>query len=359
MITAPPAVEHPTRRTGSLGGAAFVAALAMACGGSTPPTVGPSPDAAVEAAADANSPADVDTEADVVVPDTAPGTGETLTALDIPYPPPPGADDGLATLDLYWRDGAPPGRLVVLVHGGSWVGGDKSNFASAAPDFVPWWLDRGFVVAAVNFRLASKLGKEQLVRPTDQARDVAHALAWLDDHGTEYGVGEPGVVACGYSSGAHLVALLGADSSYLAEVGLPADHLVATVSLDVHAYDVPYALSLMPGSVVEDNIPLILHLFGATKAEQLAASPIHHLDDGAVPALLLSTGPGDETLVGSHGYIVSLASARYRDALEAAGVQAGHHHYPDETHGSLAVDFGAAGDTPTAATGLFLDDVSK
>ena len=50
-----------------------------------------------------------------------------------------------------------------------------------------------------------------------------------------------GVVLVGYSSGAHLVALLGADGQYLEEAGLEETVLKATISLDVHVYDVPYA----------------------------------------------------------------------------------------------------------------------
>jgi arylformamidase len=283
----------------------------------------------------------------------APGDG-TETLLDLAYDAPAGVGGALATVDVIRCAGAERRPLALLVHGGSWVSGDKSNFRESAPEFVPWWLQRGYVVAAVNFRLATPLGQELAVGPMDQARDIAHALAWIDDHADTYGIARDGTIAVGYSSGAHLVALLGADGRYLSEVGLPEDHIAATISLDVHAYDVPFALDLMVDSVVENNIPLIEHLFGTTEAEQLEASPISYVDGHVAPAMLVSVGPSPTT-PGSHGYIVSQTAARYADALVAAGHTVHTRHDSDKSHASLATGFGADGDPVTEAVGSFLD----
>ncbi len=286
------------------------------------------------------------------VPEGGPGSTETL--LDLAYDLPPGVDGGSATLDLVRRASVEPQPLVLLVHGGSWVGGDKSNFREAAPDFIPWWLGRGHVVAALNFRLATPIGAELEVGPKDQTRDIAHALAWLHSNADTYGIDPQRTIAVGYSSGAHLVALLGADGSYLEEAGLPEDRVDATVSLDVHAYDVPFALDLMVDSVVEDNIPLIQHLFGTTETAQLEASPIAHVQGYVAPALLVSVEPSP-TVRGTHGFIVSEAAARYSAALVQAGHVAETLHDSAETHASLAIGFGADGDRVTEAVGAFLD----
>jgi acetyl esterase/lipase len=263
-------------------------------------------------------------------------------------------DGALATLDLVRCRGAEPRPLALLVHGGSWVGGDKANFRTASPDFIPWWLQRGYAVAAVNFRLASPVGESLDVGPMDQARDLAHALAWLHDHAELYGIDPAQTIAVGYSSGAHLVALLGADGRYLSEVELPEERITATISLDVHVYDVPFALDLMVGSVDEQNIPLIEHLFGDTESEQLEASPIAYLEGYVAPALLVSVQPSPAE-PGTHGYIVSQAAAHYAEALVAAGHTAATHHDSDESHASLAQGFGAEGDGVTESVGSFLD----
>lgn len=288
--------------------------------------------------------------------DSVPPSDAVQEQLDLAYSPPDGVDDGLATLDLYRVDDGQQRPLVLLVHGGSWVSGDKSNFGSTAPDFIPWWIERGYVVAAVNFRLASPLGQALEVGPRDQARDIAYALAWLNEQGEERGIAPEGTVAVGYSSGAHLVALLGADGSYLEETGLPETHLAATVSLDVHAYDVPYALDLMVGSQVEQNIPLIEHLFGETTTDQLSASPIQFTQGWVAPALIVSVEPSPDE-VGTHGFVVNKAAENYAAALQAGGHTVTTLHDSDETHASLAMGFGADDDLVTETVGAFLEDL--
>ena len=88
-----------------------------------------------------------------------PTAASVLALRDLSYTLPTGRDTTMAKLDLYRLDDDHPRPLVLLVHGGSWIGGDKSNFAEAAAAFIPWWLERGYTVAAVNFRLARRPGR--------------------------------------------------------------------------------------------------------------------------------------------------------------------------------------------------------
>lgn len=295
-----------------------------------------------------------DASSDVAEPDVldagpAP-TGETLRFKDLAYTPPPGVESELATLDLYRVDDGRVRPLVLMVHGGSWASGDKAGFEDR---IVPWWLEQGYVAAAVNFRLASTRGQTPVVKPADQVRDVAAALAWLNSNADTYKIATEGVVLLGYSSGAHLVALLGTDERFLQGAGLRETLVDASISLDVHVYDVPFALSLMVGSVVEQNMPIIRHLFGDTEAEQLEGSPISYLDGWAASALIVSVDE-DPEVEGSYGYIVSNAAERYVAALEEAGHSADHIHDRTETHSSLVAGFGAPGDQVTERIKAFL-----
>lgn len=346
----------------------WIALVAVSIGCQSPEAPSqPEPDIEEDAVADTSADdthnladAVADTSVDVPlggddIPDVdATAAAERVVELDLPYTPPQGGDPGRSTVDLFYLADDRPKRLVVLVHGGSWVSGDKRNFRDAAPGLIDWWLERDFVVAAVGFRLASPVGTADPVRPVDQARDIAHAIAWLDQNGTDFGITEPGVVAFGFSSGAHLVALLGADGGYLDEVGLVPEHIAATISMDVHVYDVPYALELMEGSVVADNIALITHLFGETEAEQLQGSPAHFTQSYVAPAFLASAQPSPDE-EGTHGYIVYHAASRYQAALQAVGHTSEHHHWNDQTHSSLVVDFGQGDHGPTEAVDAFLD----
>lgn len=281
----------------------------------------------------------------------------TLEELDVPYDGPAGEDPSQFTMDVTWRPDGGSKRAVVLVHGGSWVGGDKANFREHAPALIEWFLERGYVTVAPDFRLATPLGEEGSVTPREQVEDLARALAWVDGHGADWGITESRPLLLGFSSGAHLVALLGADPRPLTSLELPEDHVYATLSFDVHAYDVPDTLELMEGSVVEHNIPLIEHLFGTTATEQLDLSPAHHLDTRVAPALLIGAEP-DPSEPGSKGWVVSQASERYVDALAGAGYTGAFHHFQDKSHSGLMMGFGYPGDGPTAAVQDFLAELA-
>ena len=279
---------------------------------------------------------------------------QIVSEIDLPYEAPAGGDADMALMDVYYLADGQPKRLLLLVHGGSWVSGDKANFGQPE-ELLPWFLERGYVVAAPNFRLASRPGGPQTVTYRDQAEDLAHALDWLMDQRHKYEIADQSAVLLGYSSGAHLVALLAADPSYLAGAGRTHEDLGASISFDVHAYHVPYALNLMAGSDIEKNIPFIEHLFGATENEQLEGSPANHAGVNVPPTLLVSAEPSQRE--GSHGFIVNAASGSYAAQLDGLGVQATHIHFDEESHQSLVMDFGAASDGPTASVSDFLGNL--
>jgi len=258
-------------------------------------------------------------------------------------------------LDIYYVPDDKPKRLLVFIHGGSWVHGNKNHLRTADP-FIQWFLKRGFVVAAPNFRLATPPGELQKVTYKEQATDIARALSWLNNHRSKYGIIEKEVFLLGFSSGAHLVPLIATDTSYLKSVGLTPDYIKATISLDVHTYDVPYALQLMKGSVVDRNIPLIKFLFGNSKKEQRLASPAFYVSKSFVPpSLIISAEPS--LTIGSHGYITSQASKRYVKLLTNLGHQATWRHFDHKTHVSLVLGFGIEGDEPTEELAKFLDSL--
>ncbi len=332
-------------------------ALVLACSSSS--KEGGAADASGESDGDTDTDSDTDGDTDTDSDtDTDGGTGppyEMVEELDVPSSPPEGGDESMALMDIYHLPDGEPKQLMVFVHGGSWVGGDKANLKEAAA-FMPWFIERDFTMAALNFRLASPVGSSPEVTYADQTTDIAFALAWLNEHGAAYGITEPGVLLFGYSSGAHLVALLAADEQYLRSAGLSHADLAAAISFDVHAYDVPYALELMQGSELAQNIPLIEHLFGETEAEQREGSPSSYAAAAAVsPSLLVSAQPSAEE--GTHGYIAANATRAYGELLQASGHVATRVHFDAKTHLSLIIDFGTPGDEPTAAVGAFLEEL--
>jgi acetyl esterase/lipase len=102
-------------------------------------------------------------------------------------------------LDLYLRDTADPKPLpvVVWVHGGGWIMGDKSPTPAAR------LVANGYAVASVEYRLAGEAPFPA------QLYDVKAAVRWLRAHAQQYHLDGAHIGAWGNSAGGHLVALLG------------------------------------------------------------------------------------------------------------------------------------------------------
>jgi acetyl esterase/lipase len=103
-------------------------------------------------------------------------------------------------LDVYApRAGARDAPVLLQVHGGAWVIGDKRQQA------LPLMLHlaaRGWVCVAANYRLSPR------ATFPDHLVDLKLALRWIREHVAEHG-GDPGFVAAtGGSAGGHLSALL-------------------------------------------------------------------------------------------------------------------------------------------------------
>ncbi len=52
--------------------------------------------------------------------------------------------------DLFAPDGGGPWPLVVFIHGGGWISGDRTMYRDEAA----WWVDEGFAAACIDYRLA-------------------------------------------------------------------------------------------------------------------------------------------------------------------------------------------------------------
>ncbi len=107
--------------------------------------------------------------------------------------------DGVALrLDLYGgRVAASPRPLVLILHGGSWRSGDRTQLPSMAKRLAAL----GYAVAAIDYRLA----------PTHRFPaahdDVRAAVDYLREHAAELGIDPSRVVLYGRSAGGHLALL--------------------------------------------------------------------------------------------------------------------------------------------------------
>jgi len=128
---------------------------------------------------------------------SASSTSATPTYADVAY----ASVSSAQKLDLYLPEGDGPFPLVLLVHGGAFMMGDKA--AGDATTGVDQLLSLGYAVASVNYRLSG-----EALAPA-QIQDIKAAVRFLRANAQEYKLNPAKFGAWGGSAGGSLVALLG------------------------------------------------------------------------------------------------------------------------------------------------------
>jgi acetyl esterase/lipase len=97
------------------------------------------------------------------------------------------------------QEGEGPFPAVLCIHGGGWVGGERTQMAET----IRVLAGRGYVAVSPNYRLASK---ERFPAPIE---DCKAAVRWLRAHARTYKIDPNCIGAVGFSAGGHLACLLG------------------------------------------------------------------------------------------------------------------------------------------------------
>jgi acetyl esterase/lipase len=247
-------------------------------------------------------------------------------------------DPSLLSLDVYAPNGAENLPVVMMVHGGGWRNGDKSNpgLNTTKPQA---FCANGYVYVSINYRLSPA------VEHPAHIEDVAAALHWLVDNIAGYG-GDPSRISImGHSAGAHLVALLGTNETRLAAEGLTLDDIESVICLDGAGYDIPARMAGRPGRLMSN---MLSSAFGNDGSKWADASPTLHVQSGVAypPFLILHTprvdAPGQSMALGN--------------ALRDSGSYAYNAQAADKTHRTINRDIGMDDDWVTDLILDFLAD---
>ena len=112
-----------------------------------------------------------------------------------------GSDSAAQKLDLYLPPhGARPYPIVVAIHGGGFMSGDKSD-GQITP--VLEAIKRGYAVVGLNYRLSKEAHFPAAIN------DVKAAVRWLRAHADDYGLDGGRIALWGDSAGGNLAALAG------------------------------------------------------------------------------------------------------------------------------------------------------
>lgn len=171
-------------------------------------------------------------------------------------------------VDVYLPDGDMPARgrrALLLVHGGGWAAGDRTELR----DLARLAAREGVVALSMDYRLTSQAG----VHWPMPADDVATVLAWARAHADALGIDPRRIALLGGSAGGHLAAWIARDPD---PAKRPARLIVLWGPWDLRAMS-PGAPTWVPQSVA------------ALLAGQPAgdASPLAHLVRGMPPTLIV------------------------------------------------------------------------
>lgn len=119
----------------------------------------------------------------------------TPTFADVPY-----GEHPRQVIDFWKADTPDPAPLVVFIHGGGWMGGDKGGIN---PRDLKELRENGIAVAAINYRLVPQ-AQEAGIRPPVKGplEDAARAIQFLRSKAGEWNVDKTRIGATGGSAGA-------------------------------------------------------------------------------------------------------------------------------------------------------------
>jgi acetyl esterase/lipase len=246
------------------------------------------------------------------------------------------ADDQDLTMDFY--QAGRPGRrpCIVVIHGGSWCGGNSQQL----PELNSELAREGFQVASINYRLAPKYASPAPVQ------DIEAAIGYLKQHSYELKIDTNNFILLGRSAGAQLA-------------------MVAAYTLDVPGIrgvvnlygptDMIWGYSKPVSSYIMDSRKVLEDFLGGpySKVPQnyVASSPVEVVSRKSVPTLIIH-GENDALVAYEH-------SQRLVKKLSDNHVP----HYllslPWATHGCDYTLTGPSGQLTTYAVGYFAKHVIK
>jgi acetyl esterase/lipase len=191
-----------------------------------------------------------------------------LVTHNIPY-----GEDARQILDVYqpiWRAGAP---VVIFIHGGAYVRGDKDAYGEMYGNIAIWFARQGTLGLNATYRLAPQ------AKWPSGADDVRGMVKWAKENAAKFGGDANRIYLVGHSAGATHIA------SYVFDKGLqPADGPGVAGAVLISGR---YRLEYDPNDPNGRNMQAY---FGEDAATYAARSPMTHIRDGArVPVFTVVT----------------------------------------------------------------------
>lgn len=172
-------------------------------------------------------------------------------------------------VDVFRPDAASAAPVVVFVHGGAFVRGDKCMNEEIHDNVLYYFARKGLLGVNIEYRLAPE------ARFPEGARDVAQAVAWVAREAGRFGGDPARIFVFGHSSGGAHVATFAFDRSVVPE----RPKSVAGVIL---------ASARVRADALPDNpnADAVRAYFGDDASLYDARSPVTHADDPDLPVMI-------------------------------------------------------------------------
>lgn len=204
-----------------------------------------------------------------------------------------GSSDPHQILDIKIPDGKGPFPLVVFIHGGAWVRGDKTD--SEVGGAMEKALEDGYAVASINYRYA------QDAQWPAQIFDCKAAIRHLRANAEDYRIDPEQIAVWGCSAGAHLAQMMGTTNGIErfedknmgnAEASSEVQAVVSYYGIsDVSTWEMADWLSDIT-TTGKDPVTTLLG-DNYTEEQALDASPITHVSEKSAP-MYLGHGKNDD-----------------------------------------------------------------
>jgi acetyl esterase/lipase len=236
------------------------------------------------------------------------------TRLDLPYG---GGPEGKLCVDLYLPTASGSHPALLCFHGGAWLRGSQRQYQS----WGPFLAERGYAVAAVDYRLSSQTSPAW----PGVWEDVCRALHWLVEHGPAFNLDTARLGTIGDSAGGHMAAMLSLHPA-------TANRIRAVVGV-YGIYDLPdwWRVTQAPKRTDDPVKQLMGKSYPDARLDYESFSPLHRLQSlESTPAASYLIIHGDEDAIVHHNQ-----SERFVEALRAKNARfesmlipgAGHHWF--------------------------------
>jgi acetyl esterase/lipase/uncharacterized protein YciI len=190
--------------------------------------------------------------------------------------------DSLQSLDVYWNSKSKDAKVLMFVHGGGWLSGDKKQYREMASSLA----ENGLTIVLINYRLSPK------VKFPSHIEDVASAIHWAESSIGTYNGNKENIYLMGHSAGGHLISLLLFDKSYLEKHEMIPSDIAGAITISS-----VFEIKPQEGGATEKYLEMV---FGDNETIWESATCKNHIDaetKNKIPPFLISWGKEESKLI--------------------------------------------------------------